>query len=226
MKLAIVYIMPLCAGERYFDYALRFLASYHANPPGLDHETVIVLNGGQCNSEITCLFSTLPNVRFIEHDNSGYDIGGFQCAARSVPCGLMLFLGVSTYFKGSGWLARVLDSYAKHGPALYGVMGNRGDKNANVYPHIRTTGFWLPPQLMNAYPLRVTSNAQRYQFEHGENCLAEWIRKAGMKRLVVTWDAEYEWIQWDLIPNGFHQGNQSAMLMGDHISEPPFYHTA
>ena len=226
MKIVVVYILPICAGEAYFDYALRFLESYHRFAPGADHDTVIVLNGGKASAEITCLFSLLPNCNFLEHDNSGHDIGGYQLAARMIPCDLMVFLGTSTYFKGIGWMRRILQSYERHGSALYGVMGNMGDKKVNVYPHIRTTGFWTSPKLMNEYPIKSISTPQRYEFEHGKNCLGEFVKRKGLRTWVVTWTGEYEWAQWDSIPNGFHRGNQSALLMGDHISEPPYYHTA
>lgn len=226
MKIVVVYVLPLCAGDRHFDYALRFLESYHTHPPMEEHDTAVVLNGGKASSEITCLLSTLPNCMILEHDNSGFDIGAYQFAARTVPCDLMLFLGVSTYFKGAGWLKRIRQSFEDYGNALYGAMGNMGDKKTNVFPHIRTTGFWMPPALLNAYPMKAKTHDERYQFEHGQNCLAEWIHKKGMHRWVVTWDGAYRWSQWDSIPNGFHRGDQSALLMGDHISEPPYYHTA
>lgn len=223
MNIVVLYVLPLCAGERYFDYALRFLESYHTFPPMADHQTVVVTNGGKPDSNIRCLFGTLPHCTIIHHDNSGFDIGAYQIGAQSIPCDLMLFLGTSTYFKRAGWMRRIEESYNRHGNALYGVMGNMGDKRVNVFPHIRTTGFWMKPSVLNEYPTRVRDNSQRYQFEHGKNCLSEWVKRRGMKRLVVTWSGEYEYSMWDSIPNGFHRGDQSDLLMGDHISEPPFY---
>lgn len=223
MKIVVLYVLPVCAGERYFDYALRFIESYHTFPPMSDHYTVIVTNGGSADSNIRSIFGTMPNCSFIEHDNSGFDIGAYQSGAKRVQCDLMLFLGTSTYFKRPGWMKRIEESYQTHGNALYGVMGNMGDSKVNVYPHIRTTGFWMQPSTLNSYPTIVRNNHQRYEFEHGKNCLSEWSKKKGLKRLVVTWSGEYEWSMWDSIPNGFHRGDQSNLLMGDHISEPPFY---
>lgn len=227
MNIAVVYIYAGIAGEQYKDYARRFVASYHANPPKADHQTIVVLNGSKKTNEICCLFSSLPKLEFIEHNNVGHDIGGYLYASRVVPCDLMVFFGASTYFKGDRWLHRVEQSFSKHGSALYGVMGNNGDQRVRVYPHIRTTGFWIQPTLLNQYPFprNIHTKEQRYEFEHGRNSLCEWLRKKHMAVWVVTWDGEYLWPHWDSIPNGFHRGDQSALLFGDHISEPPFYHT-
>lgn len=218
---SIVYIYP--AGEQFTEYALRFVKSYNEHPPAIDHESIIVLNAQPLTAEIECLFSSLRNVKFLVRDNSGYDIGGYQAAARQFPCDLMAFFGVSTYFKGPGWLLRMLQAKIKHGNALYGVMGNRGDNRVNVHPHIRTTGFWLSTALMNQHPMRVTRADQRYGYEHGKDGLTSWVYKSRLKVWVVGWSGEYEWKDWDIIPNGFHRGNQSDLLCGDHISEPPFF---
>ena len=152
MKTVIVYVYASAAGAKYDDYAIRFLMSYYANPPGIEHDTTVVLNGSKATSETTCLFGSLPNCNFIEHDNSGYDIGAFQRAARDVPCDLMVFFGASTYFPRPGWLLRMASVFQRFGNAQYGAMGNGGDKRVNVWPHIRTTAFWMNPKLMNEYP--------------------------------------------------------------------------
>lgn len=223
MKAAIVYIYAAAAGQKYEQYAFRFLQQYQQFPPGMEHDSIVVLNGSRANSETRCLFSSLPNLTLLEHDNSGYDIGGFQLAARTFPCDLIVFFGASTFFYRPGWLLRMATAYQKHGNALYGAMGNRGDDRVKVYPHIRTTAFWMNPQLMNGYPIVVRENSQRHPFEHGSNCFTGWVRNQGLKAWVVTWNNEYLWKDWDSNPNGFQRGNQSALLAGDHICEPPYY---
>lgn len=203
----------------------RFVGTYVKHPPGYEHRTVVVCNGGPRTAETDALFAPIPGCEFLQHDNSGQDIGAYQKAAREVPCDLMVFFGSSTYFRKPGWLVRMVDSFEKYGPTLYGATGNRGDMNSNVYPHIRTTAFWMPPALLNNYPNRITRNDQRYPFEHGTICLTSWICRHGMIPLVVSWDGEYSWENWDLIPNGYHQGNQDNLLVGDRLTEPPYYHT-
>jgi len=222
MNASIVYIYPATAGEKHTQYALRFIQSYNANPPAIDHQTVIVLNAATVTPEIECMFASLRNVTFLERDGSAMDIGGYQDAALRFPCDLMCFFGGSTYFKGGGWLLRMLQAYLKHGPALYGAMANRGNNNG-VHPHIRTTGFWCHPDLINEYPHRITKNEYRYGWEHGPRCLTWWAKSKGLKAWLVSWSSEFLEPDWDLVPNGFHKGDQSSLLCGDRLLEPPYY---
>ena len=137
-----------------------------------------------------------------------------------------MFLGTSTYFKGVGWLLRMAAAFSRHGNAQYGVMGNQGDERCGVKPHIRTTAFWMKPDMMNKYPVRIRESAQRYQAEHGQNCFSEWFKNQGLSNWIVTWDGNWPLMECDSIPNGFHRGTQQALLAGDRISEPPYYKCA
>lgn len=223
MNIQVVYVYPVCGCGKWFEYAVRFLESYHHCPPLMDHGTTVVCNGGPANFEAECFFASLPNCRVVHHDNSGFDIGAFQFAARSIPADMMVFFGASTYFTKPGWLARMVTTYQKHGNAQYGAMGNRGDRAVSVWPHIRTTAFWMNPALMNAYPKKVTQPHERHPFEHGPECFTSWVTSQGLKSWVVTWHRELEWVNWDDDPNGFQRGDQSSLLAGDHICELPYY---
>lgn len=223
MKVVVVYVYAPGSGANCDNYLFRFLKCYHDFPPGIEHETVIVLNGIRATSEITCLFSPLKNCGFIEHDNSGYDIGAFQCAARNVPCDMMVFFGASTFFTRGGWLLRMASAFRNHGNAQYGAMGSGAELGANVWAHIRTTAFWMPPQLMNEYPKIVRDPAGRHPFEHGKDCFTEWLKKRGLASWEVTWNSEFIVRNWGSDPNGFHRGNQSGLLAGDRMCEPPYY---
>lgn len=223
MTATVIYVFAGAAGQSYYDYALRFLESYHANPPRMAHETIVVLNGSKLNAEAECLFSSLPGLRFLEHDNSGFDIGGFQHAARECASDLAVFFGASTYFNGEGWLARMATAMQKHGNTQYGAMGNRGDPRVAVWPHIRTTAFWMAPALFNSYPLTITRPDQRHPFEHGPACFTQHVKKRGLESWVITWGRDLIWRDWDSDPNGYQRGNQSGLLAGDRMTEAPYY---
>lgn len=217
----VVYCHPMMNGYR--AYAERFLASYLSFPPLVDHASTVVCNGGRPDAETEALFSPFPNLRLVEGNNIGYDIGAYITAAKESTADLIAFFGASTYFKREGWLLRMASAFQELGEAQYGAMGNRGDSNMNVKPHLRTTGIWMSPQLLNSYPHSVVCNEDRYSFEHGEKCFTEWVSLRGLKNWVVTWDGAYQWAEWDSFPNGFHRGDQSALLCGDRISEPPYH---
>lgn len=222
-QIAVVYIFP-AAGEKWRNYAKRFAARYTAYLPDIEHKLIVVSNGGKPKPEMLAIFEKLRPTWFV-HDNSGWDIGAYQHVAREVPCELMVCLGSSTYFRRKGWLDRMVESYDKHGMALYGAMGHCGDPRNRIWPHLRTTGFWFHPALLNAYPFRIVSTGQRYEFEHGRTSFVEWVRAQGFKRLMVAFDGEYEQYQWNQVKNGYHRGNQSNCLTGDRLTEPPFWKT-
>lgn len=224
MNIRICYVYPANCGEHFTELAIRFVESYYQNPPNAVHDSIIVLNGTRLNSEIVCLFSPLQNVTFLERSNDGYDIGAYQEAAEKFPSDMMVFFGASTYLKSPGWLTRMGQAFMRHGPTLYGVMGHRGNLACGVHPHIRTTGFWCPTDLMNRYPHRITRPEQRYGFEHGANCFANWVKAQGLKIWVVAANGStYPEPEWDNVPNGFHKGTQDNLMCGDRLTAPPFH---
>lgn len=226
MKVVIVYVFPTCVGEHYLTSAVRFLTTYANFHPGMEHDTVIACNGGEPSTEEQYLFqAAMPNVKFMVRDNSGHDLGAFMQAAKENPCDLMVFFGATAYLRGTGWLVRMVQSFVKHGPGLYGTMGNRGDARVNVWPHIRTTSFWMPSALFAQYPVAIKTE-NRYIIEHGKECITSWVKKKKLPVLVVSWDGEYPEPMWDNIRGGFHRDNQQGLLCGDRLSEPPYYHTA
>jgi len=209
----------------YVELAEQFIESYIRNDPMLDHRTTIVCNGAPPSLETKGLFASLPGLKFITHDNSGFDIGSFQKASSESSADMIVFFGASAYVKGRGWLFRMAQSFSKHGEAQYGSMGNRGVPHVNVHAHLRTTGIWCSPKLFNSYPIKVTDPSQRFPFEHGPNCFTNWCRNNGLKNWLVTHSGEWLWDHWDMVPNGFHSGDQSDLLSGDRLCRPPYYHT-
>jgi hypothetical protein len=223
MKIAVAYCFPMVGYPPAQQYAARFVAQYHECPPGREHSTVILCNGGAPDAFTQTLFGSLPELSLLQHDNSGYDIGAFQMASRTVPCDLMVFLGSSAWPTRPGWLERIAQATERHGFGLYGAMANTGDNLINVSPHIRTTGFWIQPSLFNKYPFIVKEARNRYEFEHGKTCLTNWITKQGLHAWMVTWYGEYLLYQWSSVPNAFQNGDQSAVVIRDRLTEPPFW---
>lgn len=225
-KTVLVYIYALGGASGYKEKAIQFVNSYAEFPPLAPHDTVVVCNGVDCNHETRTIFDSLPNVTYLHHDDSGWDIGGYQLAARTIPCDLMVFCGGHTYFRKTGWMQRIWQVYKELGDTLYGSTGNQGDLKSNVYPHVRTTGFWCSPSLLSKYPHLVTQQGgggERYQMEHGLSCFTNWVRNQGLKPWIVGWDCVKSVLDCDSMPNGFHQGDQSNILIGDRLTAPPYY---
>lgn len=208
MKILIAYVCPTEPGE-HLDLAARFVATYHAYPPGVPHSTVILSNGGYPTNEMRVLFSTLgiPHDYFI-HDDSGFDIGAFQALSHSKPdCDFCLYLGGPAHFKRAGWLKRMAEVWSRSGPNLYGSL-----TSYQITPHIVTSGFWCDPALVRAYPKKVVTYKERSEFEHWPTSLTYLAFGLGMNPKLVTWDGEYPVQHWRTPPNIFRRGDQSNCL--------------
>lgn len=227
-KITVVYVYPHDGHQGFAPHAYNFAQSYEKYPPGLHHDTLIVCNGAPITEPSKDLFNPLPNRRYLDHDNSGWDIGAFQLAARSTEPGteMIVFFGSYTYFRKAGWLARMHEIFCELGDTLYGATGNQGDDRFGVYAHVRTTAFWCSPGLMQAYPHKVTqggAGGERYAAEHGVNCMTSWIIKQGKTAWVVAWDCVWPVQQCNQIPGGYHNGEQYNLLVGDRLTAPPYW---
>lgn len=226
-RIVLVYIYAVGGAGGYRDKALQFVDSYHRHPPQMQHDSVIVCNGVPASDDAVSIFKSLPNLSFLDRDDSGWDIGGFQHAARVIECDLMVFCGGHTYFRKPGWLVRMWDAFLEKGYTLYGSTGNQGNIGIGVHPHVRTTGFWCHPSLMRKYPLLVTTQGgggQRYEFEHGYGCISNWVRREGLTPWIVGFEQMAPLMNCDSIPEGYHQGSQQNVLVGDRMTCPPFHH--
>lgn len=183
MKVAVVYVFPNLKLPVYEPLARRFARSYLDHPPGEhDHELHVMANLAPLNERQQKVFNPLP-ARHHTHNNYGKDVGAFMLAAATIPCDLMLCFGAHIHFHRAGWLDRIIDVYLKIGPGLYGCWGFMAPA-----PHIRTTAFWLPPQLLASYPNPV-DNPNRYHFEHGnKTSILQWARTNDFPIAMVGWD--------------------------------------
>lgn len=220
-KINVVYIYPMI-GSKWDKYAERFSRLYREFRPTIEHTLIVVSNGREPSKRAKEIFANLP-VTWYVHDNSGYDIGAFQVVAAKFPATLMVCLGASTYFRKAGWLERMVEGAEKYGLGVYGSMGHQGHTAYRVWPHVRTSAFWLDPVLLNEYPMRIRGTGQRYEFEHGRSSICEWAKAMGFEVRVIGFKGDWPLATCNAMPNGYHKGDQSNCLTGDRLSEPPFY---
>lgn len=216
MKIVIVYNYPVptavpCSqwttSAEHEQMALRFVASYGCFPPDLEHETIVIANGGEPTFRMEMICANLPNVSWVEHDDSGWDIGGFQAVADTLDCDFAVWLGGPAWFRRRGWLKRMAEVWKKYGPGLYGSLASYQRQ-----PHIITTGFWCKPELIRAYPVRVKTYQDRYNFEHQDISITNMAVSLHLPVLLATWDGEYPMPRWRAAENIFRRGDQSNCL--------------
>lgn len=211
---------PPAFGPEHEPLAERFVQSYIECPPGFDHSTVVVSNGGPPSETAIKQFGS--GVQFLQRENAGMDIGAYQLAALSIDCDLMVFFGGSCYFRVPGWLSRIVYVFDTFGhDNLYGASGYHG--HGTDLPHIRTTAFWCSPNLINEHPFRVDNSEQRYPYEHGPEGLTSWVLATGRKAFVVGMMHIAPVTECNLLTEGAHQGRQRDLLIGDRWTCPPFY---
>lgn len=106
--------------------ARRFLDSYRAHPPGLDHDLHIILKGfpnRQALDAARALFGGLA-IHTIELDDTGYDIGAYIAAARLVSNRVLLFLNTLSEILADDWLKHFDAALTMAGVGLVGATGS------------------------------------------------------------------------------------------------------
>lgn len=190
MKIVLAYCYPNIGRPQYDGCARRFTEQYLKHPPGqTDHELHVMVNGPPITPEKEKLFDPLVPT-FHQHDNSGRDVGAHRLAAATIPADLMVFLGAPVWPGRTGWLDVIYEAFLNHGPALYGAFCFHAPA-----PHVRTTCYWAPPELLNSHSLPV-DDGLRYEWEHGAKSITRHVMKLGYPVLQVTWKGVYDFASW------------------------------
>jgi hypothetical protein len=211
VTVVIVYVWPQVSFHVYEPLARRFAESYLEHPPGQhDHQIKVVLNGGVSGPLHKKVFDPIP-CEFVPHTNWGKDIGAYQMAASTWACDLLVCFGAHVRFPRGGWLDYMVRMYQDNGPALYGAYCFHQPS-----PHVRTTNFWMPPQLLQSYPHPI-GNDQRYMFEHGgEHSFTRHCMASGYPAYQLTWNGVYGIGDWH------HPTPEDALLYDQHTDRIPW----
>jgi hypothetical protein len=223
VKVAVVYC-HVPDDPQHASWAYNLINTWNANPPGYPCDFVVACAHKPPSDQMHSMLRLIAEPSIFIHDDKGWDIGAYQAFAKVSQHDMMVCLGGSSYLRRADWLVNMVEAFIRHGPThLYGSMGNNGEPIANVSPHLRSTGFWCSPHLMNSYPYPVTDPSQRYPFEHGPNCFTGWVYKLGRRAIVVDAEGDHDHPHFNDSPNGFHRGNQSALLVGDRLTQAPYF---
>jgi hypothetical protein len=189
----------------YIPAARRFISSYMNHPPGAtQHDLHVVINGDKNNHTDERTFSPM-SPKYHSHTNYGKDIGAFQFAARTIQSDLMVFCGSHVHFRQAGWLDVMVNAVERNGPGVYGAYAFHEPS-----PHIRTTCFWMPTELLLMYP-HLVGNEFRYEFEHGAaHSIVRWINDSGFHPWLVTWRGIFPQANWR------HVENNEALVLDQH----------
>jgi hypothetical protein len=208
VKIVLCYIC-VTHGVNTEHLATRFVSTYNAYPPGAEHETFIVCNGGPLKTETGLLFATLPKVTFFPRENDGgWDISAWIDVAHHTDADMMVCLGESVYFHRAGWLKRMVDAWTEQGPGMYGFFASHV-----IRAHLNTTAFCIAPRALRAWPHPVRDRGARYSFEHGPDAFWRSCMINGMPVRFVTWDGIWLPTQWRAPNNILMRGTQENLLV-------------
>lgn len=213
----IVYIHPHVDSDA---NAVRFVRSFLENLPGHPCNMIVTVNGGSITGQIRSLFAQIRKAQFFQHDDSGFDIGGYIALAKARPDLKLLFCcGGPTTFSRAGWLKKIMDAWLEYGPGMYGT-----NASYEVRPHLNTSGFVIERDEIVKYPHPVTDRFSRYEFEWGKGALWRRVRRSGKQTMLVTWDGVWYPEEWRIPKNGYRAGDQTNCLT--YFSHSYKYNTA
>src|SRR5664279_842450 len=98
MKVVLCYI-AVANGNMTDDFASRFVMTYHDYPPGIEHKTIVICQGGPIPTSTAVLFAEIKASMWPHTNDPGWDISAFIDCARG-PCSdadIVLCLGESVY---------------------------------------------------------------------------------------------------------------------------------
>ncbi len=181
MTICVIYCFSNSQFQKYEPLALAFTKAYLEHPPGeCDHELVVSVNGGGAiTPRQERLFEPL-SPRFVYHDNTGKDLGGYLKVALTFPCDLLVCIGGPGRPCCAGWLDIIVQSVENNGPGVYGPWGFHEPR-----PHLKTTIFAITPQILTSYPHPI-QNHTRYEFEFGNDNIALYAQRHGFAVAQVT----------------------------------------
>lgn len=131
--LGVIYLCRFAEGE---EPVRQFLTTYRAHPAGVDHDFHVVFKGFTDQASLArfrTLFDGLA-INAIEVDDTGFDLGAYVKAARSVTNKRVIFLNTFSRIEGDNWL-RLFDN-AMNQPNV-GVAGATGSWQSNAASYER-----------------------------------------------------------------------------------------
>jgi hypothetical protein len=240
--LALVYLAWTPLGV---EPVRRFLSSYEEHATGIDHDLVIVVNGGSARHErederISQACERVRH-RLVVLDEPTLDLAAYGRAALQMRHERLCFVNSYSVILADEWLKKMADALDEESVGLAGASGSwesqsewrRGRRRYWLYqllqlraarrsfprfpnPHLRTTGFMLDRALALEMGLeRAVDKLTAYRLESGYHSITRQVQSRGQRVVVVGRDGR----TYDVAdwPGSatFRAGGQRNLLIGD-----------
>lgn len=220
MKTAVAYLDWHKFG---FEPIQRFIRSYEAHDAGGEHELVVIGNGRRFPVGIP------DYARFLPIERGVSDIEAYRILCESIPFDRYLFLNSHTEILCDDWLKLMthwlwpsvgvvaatasMESMYTNKPAWWRRIFFPPFPN----PHIRTTGFLIRREVMQAvwHKKSILCKRHAFLFESGRNSLTRRIRSLGMRVIVASRTGATQFTETWRDTNTYRWGNQSGLIFAD-----------
>jgi hypothetical protein len=177
----------------------RFIASYTAQPAGLEHRLVVVFKGFAKPEDAAGHASLLDGV---EHDSMFYsrptfDLPAYAAAVETFDASRYCFVNSETVILATDWLRALNDALAVPGVGAVSATASYESPRSIIpsrrrrwprfpNPHLRTNAFMLSRELMlSANWPEIATKAEAWELESGNNGLTRHTWRRGLETRVV-----------------------------------------
>jgi hypothetical protein len=134
--LALVHLVRQVNGPAPFE---RFLASYRAHDPGVEHELVLLFKGFSGTSNFAPYLERAEglNPRVLQIDDAGVDLTAYLTAARMLDHQRVCFVNSFSVIRSQRWLGLLSGALASKGVGIAGATGSWGSHRAGALLMLR-----------------------------------------------------------------------------------------
>src|SRR4051812_10012272 len=203
-----------------------FLESYARHPAGIEHTLVYLVKGERVSPSVLPTNGTVHKI-----SDEGFDLTAYRKMLRTFPdFDYYCCLDSWSIILCDDWLLKFYNAFHNGKVGIVGASGshesfysNRPLKFWNILffkpfpnPHIRTTGFMMPGQLMKqVWPKFTPLKRVAYLAESGRNSITRKVKRLGYEALIVnSTGAVFPPDQWcDSFT--YRAGNQQFLIISD-----------
>lgn len=126
----VIYLCRFAEGE---EPVRRFLQTYRDHAAGVEHDFHVVFKGFPDRARLEAaraMFGGIP-INAIELDDSGFDLGSYVAAAKSVSNRRLIFLNTFSQIQADNWLRHFDRAMKEPGVGVVGATGSWQSNAAN-----------------------------------------------------------------------------------------------
>ncbi len=208
------------------EHAVRFMRSYQAFHAGIDHRLYVALKGFETAGGVEEAGRILGGLdhQAIVVPEEGRDIGAYLAISQRLSEARVCFLNSHSEILGGHWLLKLDRNLDQPRVGMVGATGSYESLHAldPVFPafpnpHLRTNAFMVDVSLFRdiTADVKILGRRDAFLFESGQRSMTHRVLSRGLRVLTVGRNGRGYDVDWWPWSNGFRQGGQENLLVGD-----------